>query len=639
MESASSYRAPRRSVGKPNASYSGSCQPAPIPRISLPPLTSSSVGRHLRKETRAPESSSMRQHSRTSPHSVRRMSSLWRRPSIPAGDINGPGRPVDNHVETMTVPCPEEVVRRGRPEGVAIDPRAPLVDGAGGWVPEPWFAQVPAIGYVRRIEQSDPPRAGATTHIGHQVEPILGYSTADLVENSDLWASRIHPDDLGRVLATWRRTSEVGDRYHVMYRMIARDGRLVHVLDNAAVAEDTQTGTRSWHGVVVDVSGDRLTGPELREAEEKYRLLVEQIPAVTYIDEVPEDDPTDLTPVYISPQLEGLLGYAPHEWLADPDLWNRVTHPDDIEAAEAGARRSFEDGTPLSIEYRMFARDGRTVWVREAASLFRDEAGAPKFWQGVYIDITELKRAEDELNNALLREQDVAERLRALDEMKNTFLQAVSHDLRTPLAAILGLALTLEQEDLGLSEQDARDMASRIATNSRKLDQMVGDLLDLDRLSRGIVEPKLQNADIATIVRELVGQLDIAEERSVVLDIESVTIPADPSKLERIVENLLANTVRHTPAGARIWIQTRAQDGGALIIVEDNGPGVPQELHEAIFEPFRQGPSQSSHSPGVGVGLALVARFAELHGGRAWVQDRPGGGASFHVFLPGGGGG
>ncbi len=87
----------------------------------------------------------------------------------------------------------------------------------------------------------------------------------------------------------------------------------------------------------MDVTADRETGPTLREAEAKYRLLVEQIPAVTYIDEVPEDDPTDLTPAYISPQLERLLGYAPHEWLADPDLWNQVTHPDDVDAAEAGS--------------------------------------------------------------------------------------------------------------------------------------------------------------------------------------------------------------------------------------------------------------------------------------------------------------
>src|SRR5438552_16794698 len=180
-----------------------------------------------------------------------------------------------------------------------------------------------------------------------------------------------------------------------------------------------------------------------------------------------------------------------------------------------------------------------------------------------------------------------------------------------------------------------RDMAARIAANSRKLDRMVSDLLDLDRLTRGIVEPDLQEEDVGELVRETVEQFDVLQDRSVFFDIGSVTVPVDRAKLERILENLLANTVRHTPSEVRIWVRTRAQDGGALITVEDEGPGVPGSLHEAVFEPFRQGPSQSSHAPGVGIGLALVARFAELHGGRAWVADRPGGGASFHVFLPG----
>jgi PAS domain S-box-containing protein len=497
-----------------------------------------------------------------------------------------------------------------------------------------WFDRVPAVPFVRRIDLSDPPRAGETVAMAEQVGELLGFGSAELMGRVDLWASRIYPDDLGRVLATWRSTTTPGERYHLSYRMRRRDDRLIHVVDVAAVVEDAD-GTRSWHGVVIDVTGDRAATPTQREAEEKYRLLVEQIPAVTYIDEVPADDPADLSPAYMSPQLERLLGYAPHEWLADPDMWDRVTHPDDVDAAEAAAQRAFEEGRPLSIEYRMIARDGRTVWIREEAALYRDEEGNAKFWQGVYFDITELKRAEDELNRALAREREASERLRALDEMKNTFLQAVSHDLRTPLAAIYGLALTLEQDDLALSEDDARDMAGRIASNSRKLERMVADLLDLDRLSRGIVAPKLQRIDVGEVVREAVAQLDVTEGRTVDLDAEPVTIPVDVAKLERIVENLLANTLRHTPAGTRVWVRTRPLDGGALIVVEDDGPGVPPELREAVFEPFRQGPSESSHSPGAGVGLALVARFAELHRGRAWVEDRPGGGASFHVFLPG----
>jgi signal transduction histidine kinase len=117
--------------------------------------------------------------------------------------------------------------------------------------------------------------------------------------------------------------------------------------------------------------------------------------------------------------------------------------------------------------------------------------------------------------------------------------------------------------------------------------------------------------------------------------VQPVTIPVDAAKVERIVENLIANTARHTPPEAQLWVRVEPMGEGALIVVEDDGPGVAEHERERIFEPFLQGPSPAEHSPGVGVGLTLVARFAELHGGRAWVQDRPGGGASFRVYLAG----
>jgi two-component system sensor histidine kinase KdpD len=253
------------------------------------------------------------------------------------------------------------------------------------------------------------------------------------------------------------------------------------------------------------------------------------------------------------------------------------------------------------------------------------------------VDISERKDAEEQLARALEVEREASRRLRALDEMKNTFLQAVSHDLRTPLAAILGLAVTLERADVELDPDDSRDLARRIADNARKLERLVTNLLDMDRLARGIVTPKLHPADVGALVRRLLAESELIGGARLHTDIQPVTIHVDPAKVERIVENLLANTARHTPSNAQIWVSVRPQEGGALILVEDDGPGVPAELRETIFEPFQQGPEAPQHSPGVGVGLTLVKRFAELHEGRAWVEERQGGGASFRVLLPDGG--
>jgi signal transduction histidine kinase len=170
--------------------------------------------------------------------------------------------------------------------------------------------------------------------------------------------------------------------------------------------------------------------------------------------------------------------------------------------------------------------------------------------------------------------------------------------------------------------------------NARKLDRIVSDLLDLDRISRGILEPNLQETDLDELVRRVVEESGLPADRKTELDLESVTIEADAAKIERIFENLLSNAIRHTPAESRIWIRVAPDAGGALLVVEDDGPGVPLEHRESIFQPFGQGAGPPEHAPGLGIGLAVVARFAELHGGRAWVQERDGGGASFHVFLP-----
>jgi two-component system sensor histidine kinase KdpD len=281
----------------------------------------------------------------------------------------------------------------------------------------------------------------------------------------------------------------------------------------------------------------------------------------------------------------------------------------------------------------MIAKDGRIVWVQDEARLVR-LPDTPPYWQGFLLDVTERKEAQTQLERALAVEREASQRLRSLDEMKNTFLQAVSHDLRTPLAAILGLAITLERGDVQLDEADSRDLARRIAGNARRLDRLVTNLLDLDRLARGIVTPTLDETDVGALVGRVAEESELVPDDRLVTELATVVQPVDAAKVERIVENLLANAMRHAPGHATIWLRVQPEPGGVIIAVEDDGPGVADDLRETIFEPFLQGPDAPRHSPGVGVGLALVRRFAELQGGRAWVQEREGGGASFRVFLP-----
>jgi signal transduction histidine kinase len=252
----------------------------------------------------------------------------------------------------------------------------------------------------------------------------------------------------------------------------------------------------------------------------------------------------------------------------------------------------------------------------------------------VCVDVTERRRAELALRDAFEREKEVSQRLMALDEMKNTFLEAVSHELRTPLSAILGFSLTLERHADSLPTERTRELVDRLAVNARKLDRLLSDLLDLDRLARGIVEPRRKRTDIGALVRQVVDGMELAAERPVDVDAGPVVAMVDGPKVERIVENLVANAGRHTPEGTPIWVRVREDGDGVLIVVEDAGSGVPADMREAVFEPFRQATPARPHSPGVGVGLSLGSKFAELHGGRAWVEDRPGGGASFRVWLP-----
>jgi PAS domain S-box-containing protein len=482
--------------------------------------------------------------------------------------------------------------------------------------------QLPVTVYIDAVDS-----LSTALYISPQYEQLTGYPSELRESTPDFWVDHLlHPDDRDQVLEESLRTNATGDPFDVEYRIVRKDGSVRWVHDNAVLVDGPE-GETVWQGVLVDITERKLAEQALHEAEERFRAIVEHMPGAIYLDEAD----SSMQPVYVSPQIERITGMTSEEWMASADAWVDLVHPEDRGRVVDGYLAAMVTRQPWTAEYRMITRDGRTIWVQDETTFLRDRLGRDLV-QGVIFDVTEQKLAEQALQDSARREREAAERLRALDEMKNTFLAAVSHELRSPLTSILGLSLTLERGAV-ISDVDRSDLLRRLSANARKLDRLLEDLLDIDRLNRGIVTPNYRTTDIAALARRTYESLELGERR-VEVRTDPVVMDVDPAKVERIVENLLTNAMRHTPTEARIWLEIAPRDGGVLIRVDDDGPGVAQDLREVIFEPFQQGPSASSHSPGTGVGLSLVSRFAAVHGGRAWVQERPGGGASFNVFLP-----
>jgi len=352
------------------------------------------------------------------------------------------------------------------------------------------------------------------------------------------------------------------------------------------------------------------------ETEAKYRNLVEQLPCVVYLAEYGPDGEW----LYVSPQIEHVLGYTQKEWLEHPHPQGSFTHPDDLPRLAAEEERSLLSGEPLEIEYRIRRADGEWVWLHDEATAVLDMDGHPICLQGLLFDITK-RRAEEE-------------RLIALDRLKNTLLHTLSHDLKAPLTAILVAASTLERLGDELDDEVRNHMLRTLVERSKGMNALLTDLLDFDRLDSGIVAPRRYPLELHELIRGLLAKTEVLGDRTVEVQQGECRANVDQPKVERILENLLANADLHTPPGSRIWIRCwREGDTAAVIAVEDDGPGVPAEQATKIFDDFYRGPD-SGPTPGSGIGLSLVARFAEIHGGRAWVQEREGGGSSFRVLLP-----
>jgi signal transduction histidine kinase len=233
----------------------------------------------------------------------------------------------------------------------------------------------------------------------------------------------------------------------------------------------------------------------------------------------------------------------------------------------------------------------------------------------------------------LEREHEVVEGLRAVDEMKTALLRAVAHDVRNPLMAISGFAEVLLM-DREMEDEARRHLIGRIVANANELNTLVDDLLHLDRIAAGRVTPELAEVDVSAVVGRAVASAAGERPDRVEIDAEApITAAVDRARFERAIANLVSNALRYTPDGSPVRVGVRCDGDELVVAVDDRGPGIPDDQKEAVFEPFVRGP-QAVRSTGTGLGLSLVRQFAELHGGRVWVEDVPEGGARFVFVVP-----
>ncbi len=247
---------------------------------------------------------------------------------------------------------------------------------------------LPAVLYVDSVTGTDP-----MIDVSPGVEDLLGIPREEFLSRPYAWADTIHPEDLDAVLAENERVAITGEPFRMEFRVVHPDGKTLWVRDDAVLILDDSGQPLHWLGLMLDVTELIDAQAELHQAKTKYGALVEQIPAIVYVD-VADDD---MSTTYVSPQIQAILGYAAQEYIDDPQLWENILHADDRENAKATYLRGRESGDPFVFEYRLIARDGRTVWFRDSAIVLTDAQGRPEHIQGVMLDITESKIAEERI--------------------------------------------------------------------------------------------------------------------------------------------------------------------------------------------------------------------------------------------------
>ena len=365
----------------------------------------------------------------------------------------------------------------------------------------------------------------------------------------------------------------------------------------------------------------------------KDRLADSQRQLLFVMDSMPQKIFTaapDATIDYLNPQWMQFTGLESDQ-VRD---WGRVglIHPDDLAHTIAEWQRGFEAGEPIQIEHRFQRHDGEYRWHISRALPMRNADGQIQLWVGSSTDIHHQKQDAYAKHTAALA-------LSLADLRKDEFLAMLAHELRNPLAPIRNALQILQ---LAEHSADAVRMASGIIDRqTTQMIRLVDELLDVSRISRGNIELRRDTVDLASVLNQAVETSRPALERAqhtltVSAPAQPVYLFADAVRLVQVFGNLLNNAGKFTDPGGRIWLSAEQQAGEIVVTVRDTGVGVPADKLTTIFEMFRQvDHSLEGSRGGLGIGLSLVQRLVELHGGSVRASSAgPGQGTSFVVRLP-----
>ncbi|QGZ63197.1 ATP-binding response regulator [Paraburkholderia acidisoli] len=334
---------------------------------------------------------------------------------------------------------------------------------------------------------------------------------------------------------------------------------------------------------------------------------------------------------------------AAHFWtLPGTDIdfayfYSRI-HPDDREATRAAVEAAILEGRPYDIEYRAMSPEGEIRWIRAKGAVRYSSDGAPDRFDGITIDISRQKQAEDDRDRLLQNER--LGRLEAESEahMKDTFIATASHELRTPLNAILNWTELLERKPTDAAF--VRQCVDVVKRNVKGQIRLVDDLLDASRIAAGKLGIDRQRVDLAAVLEADSGSFQQLAQRKHItlayaLEPEAI-VSGDETRLRQIFDNIISNALRHTPMQGKIDVRLARSGSAYVVSVADTGDGIAPEMREAIFTSFMQADgSLTRKHGGLGLGLAIAKKLVALHGGTIEAQSEgPGLGATFTVTLP-----